>query len=105
MKKLTLLTLVVGASILGGCTHPTTQVVQSGDNRMSCTDIAAEMAEVRGVLRDVDDKTGLSGRNVAMGIFFWPGIVVNQMNAGDARDAANARLQELSRLKSDKKCS
>ena len=105
MNKLTLLTFAVGASLLGGCTHPTTQVVKSGDDRMSCTDLAAELAEVRGVLRDVDDKTGMSGRNVAMGIFFWPGIVVNQMNAGDARDAANARLVELSRLKSEKQCS
>ena len=48
--------------------------------------------------------TGMSGRNIAMGIFFWPGIVVNQMNAGDAREAANTRLAVLSELKSKKNC-
>jgi len=79
--------------------------VQPTNNRLSCTDIAAKLAEVRGVLRNIDDKTGMSGRNIAMGIFFWSGIVVNQMNAGDAREAANTRLVVLSELKSKKNCS
>ena len=55
-------------------------------------------------MHSIDDKTGWSGRNVAMGIFFWPGVVVNQMNAGDAREAANERLKILSDLKSKKRC-
>ena len=40
-----------------------------------------------------------------MGILFWPGIIVNQMNAGDAREAANDRLVVLSDLKSNLSCS
>jgi|TARA_B110000971_G_scaffold27740_1_gene24884 hypothetical protein len=95
---------VVAALFLGACSHQNVVSVQPTDNRLSCTDIAAELAEVRGVLRDIDDKTGMSGRNIAMGIFFWPGIVVNQMNAGDAREAANTRLAVLSELKSKKNC-
>ena len=87
-----------------GCSHPSVEVSQRGDGNLSCMDIAAETAEIRGILRDIDDKTGLSGRNVAMGIFFWPGIVVNQMNAGDAREAANARLAVLAQLKSENNC-
>ena len=104
MNKVSLLGLAFGALSLGACTHPNVQVVKSGDSGISCMDIAAEMAEVRGLLRDVDEKTGLSGRNVALGIFFWSGIVVNQMNAGDARVAANSRLSELSRLKRERNC-
>tara|TARA_B110000211_G_C13802180_1_gene431046 strand:+ start:152 stop:469 length:318 start_codon:yes stop_codon:yes gene_type:complete len=96
---------VVGALTLGACSHQNVVPVQPTDNRLSCTDIAAELAEVRGVLRNIDDKTGMSGRNIAMGVFFWPGIVVNQMNAGDAREAANSRLAVLSTLKSKKNCS
>ena len=95
---------VVAALFLGACSHQNVVSVQPTDNRLSCTDIAAELAEVRGVLRDIDDKTGMSGRNIAMGTFFWPGIVVNQMNAGDAREAANTRLAVLSELKSKKNC-
>ena len=63
------------------------------------------MAEINGVLRGIDDKTGMSGRNVAMGLLFWPGIIVNQMNAGDAREAANDRMVVLSNLKNNLSCS
>ena len=80
-------------------------MVKPADDKLSCSDIAAEVAEINGVLRSIDDKTGLSGRNVAMGILFWPGIIVNQMNAGDAREAANDRLVVLSDLKSNLSCS
>lgn len=87
-----------------GCTHTNVAVRDGGDKRLSCSEIAAQTAEVRMILRDIDDKTGFSGRNVAMGLFFWPGIVVNQMNAGDARKAANERLTVLSGLAIEKKC-
>jgi|TARA_B110000259_G_C13808603_1_gene319742 hypothetical protein len=95
---------VLTALFLSACSHQNVVSVQPTDNRLSCTDIAAELAEVRGVLRSIDDKTGMSGRNIAMGIFFWPGVVVNQMNAGDARDAANARLAVLGGLKDKQNC-
>lgn len=88
-----------------GCTHTQVSVRQSADDRLNCTEIATQTAEINRILRDIDDKTGMSGRNVAMGIFFWPGIVVNQMNAGDARKAANERLAVLSGLSAARKCS
>ena len=97
--------MISGIFFLGACTHQNVKVVKSADDKLSCSDIAAEVAEINGVLRSIDDKTGLSGRNVAMGILFWPGIIVNQMNAGDAREAANDRLVVLSDLKSNLSCS
>jgi len=97
--------LIVSVFLLGACSHPNVAVVKPADDKLSCTDITAEMTEINGIMRSIDDKTGMSGRNVAMGIFFWPGIVVNQMNAGDAREAANARLTVLSNMKSKKSCS
>jgi hypothetical protein len=39
-----------------------------------------------------------------MGLLFWPGIFVNQMNAGDARKAANDRLGVLAELAKEKQC-
>ncbi len=103
MKKS--IALGVATLLLAGCTHTQVSVRQSADDRLSCTEIATQTAEINTMLRDIDDKTGFSGRNVAMGIFFWPGIVVNQMNAGDARKAANERLVVLSGLSTTKKCS
>lgn len=87
-----------------GCTHTQVLVNDSADNRLTCTEIATQSAEVRTILKNIDDKTGLSGRNIAMGIFFWPGIIVNQMNAGDARKAATERMAVLSNLAKQKNC-
>jgi hypothetical protein len=102
MKKLAgILTL---AAALVGCTHTQVLVKDSSDERLTCMEIATQTAEAKGVLRDIDDKTGFSGRNVAMGIFFWPGIIVNQMNAGDARKAATERLAVLADLAKQKNC-
>lgn len=102
MKKLAALMII--AALSGGCTHTQVLVKDTTDNRLTCTEIATQTAEVKTVLREIDDKTGLSGRNIAMGLFFWPGIIVNQMNAGDARKAATERLSVLAGLAKDKNC-
>ncbi len=96
--------LIVASVAIAGCSHTQVLVKDSTDEKLSCTEIAAQAAEVKMVLKDIDEKTGLSGRNVAMGIFFWPGIIVNQMNAGDARKAATERLGVLSDLAKAKNC-
>lgn len=105
MKKLKTL-LIVGALAISysGCSHKNVEVVKSTDNKISCSEILDETAEVRAVKASIDEKTGFSGRNVAMGLFFWPGIVVNQMNAGDAREVADKRLLRLSELAEKKEC-
>lgn len=92
------------ASVIAGCTHTNVATRKVSDDRLTCQEIIAETSEVTMVLSNIDDKTGFSGRNVAMGVFFWPGIVVNQMNAGDARRAANERLATLADLYSKKGC-
>jgi hypothetical protein len=102
MKKHTALLLALLS--LAACTHTQVQVNNPADDRMTCTEIASQTAEVRTVLRDIDSKTGFSGRNVGLGLVFWPGIIVNQMNAGDARKAANDRLGILTQLSKDKEC-
>jgi len=94
----------VSILISTGCTHKQVQVTTLQDNQMNCTEIITEYAKTELILEDVDDKTGFSGRNVAMGIFFWPGIFVNQMNATDARTAANNRIAVLTTLSTQKKC-
>jgi len=104
LLKLVKNALFVSLIAVGACTHTNVAIVKPADDKLSCSDISAEIAEINGILRDIDDKTGMSGRNIAMGVFFWPGIVVNQMNAGDAREAASERLKVLAELKSNKGC-
>ena len=54
---------------------------------------------------DIDEKTGFSGRNVGMALLFWPGIIVNEMNADDAEDRIRDRKNRLVQIYSDKSCS
>jgi hypothetical protein len=97
-------TVIASALALTACTHTQVMVKDTTDARLTCTEIASQSAEVKTILRDIDDKTGLSGRNIAMGLFFWPGIIVNQMNAGDARKAATERMAVLTDLAKQKNC-
>lgn len=103
MKKT--LAVLLAVTFLSACTHTQTLVRETTDDRLTCAEIAAQSAQVKAVLNDIDQKTGVSGRNVAMGLFFWPGIIVNQMNAGDARRAANDRLAVLNDLSQKNNCS
>ncbi len=80
------------------------EVNKVGDKDLSCTQISTEIVDLKILKKDIDDKTGFSGRNVGMGLIFWPGIVVNQMNASDAEDRADARLDKLIKLHDEKKC-
>jgi len=99
-----LIVSIIGVGLLAGCTHKQVKVHTLHDNKLSCNEIVLEYAKTEMVLDDIDDKTGFSGRNVGMGLFFWPGIIVNQMNAGDAREAAKARIEVLSKLSNEKEC-
>ena len=99
-----LVTTLVLCTFATGCTHTQVLVKDTTDGRLTCNEIATQTAEVKTILRDIDDKTGFSGRNVAMGLFFWPGIIVNQMNAGDARKASTERLGVLAELSKERNC-
>ena len=101
MKYLIVITTLI---VVGGCTHRNVAISKNTDDKLSCLDLVEERAEINNLLSDIDDKTGFSGRNVAMGIFFWPGILVNQMNAGDAREAAQKRLVLLSEIEKKLNC-
>lgn len=104
MKIKNLFLPCVALILFSACTHKQIQPSRLSDTQMSCQEIITEYAKTEIVLEDIDDKTGFSGRNVAMGIFFWPGIVVNQMNATDARAAANKRIEVLTMLSDKKQC-
>jgi hypothetical protein len=89
---------------IGSCTHKKVDVHRMNDHEMSCGEIVLEMTETKELLKDIDSKTGMSGRNVGMGLLFWPGVVVNQMNASDATKLATDRMNVLVSLYKNKGC-
>ena len=77
------------------CTHHRVQSQQPTDLRLSCQELQMEMVRAEAVARDVENKTGFSGRNVGLALVFWPGIVVNEMQGSKAIDSVHLRLARL----------
>ncbi|MEC8460814.1 MAG: hypothetical protein VXY77_01245 [Pseudomonadota bacterium] len=88
---------------LSGCVpNKEVMVVQPGDYDMSCNQLKTEL-ELLGV-RFQDSKTdsGLTGKNILSGVFFWPGIVFNEHRAAKNTESIIKRSEHLSRLYSQK---
>lgn len=90
--------------LISSCSHKQVMVHKNTDYALTCSDISVEMAEVERVVSEIHENTGGSGRNVGMALFFWPGVIVNQMNAGDARKMASERMSVLANLRKERGC-
>lgn len=101
----TLSILALSLVFVSGCTHKKVSVTEFDDKNKTCSQLERDIAAMEGLEQNIDDKTGMSGRNVGMALLFWPGIIVNEMNAGDARDRASDRKQHLLGLYDEKNCS
>lgn len=105
MKNKTLTTLFLLSVVMAGCaTSPKVQVVDVGDEEMSCRQLASEMNKLDKAQADVDDKKGVTGTNVASAIFWLPGLAYTYYDAGQATDKINERRSHLAGLFSHNKC-
>lgn len=102
MKKI--LSVLALSVLVTGCTHQKIDVAQVGDRDLSCTEITRQLASLDNMEGEIDEKTGFSGRNVGMALLFWPGVIVNEMNAGDAEDRIRDRKEKLVAIYDDKSC-
>lgn len=100
-KRLSSVLLLV---LLAGCTHHRIQAQEPTDLRLSCQELQMEMVRAEAAARDVENKTGFSGRNVGLGLLFWPGIIVNEVQGSKAIDAVHLRLTRLNELYSQQNC-
>ena len=91
--------------LLAGCaTSPKIQVVQPGDNNLSCSELAAQLERLDWAESDVDTKKGVTGTNVASAIFWLPGLAYTYYDAGQAMEAINDRRSHLTSIYNDKGC-
>lgn len=102
--KLNIFLLTAVTLFVSSCTHQKVQVRRLNDTELSCSQIKKEMEQTQNLLQDINSKTGLSGRNIGMAFLFWPGIVVNEVNASDAERLANERIKVLVELYDKKRC-
>jgi outer membrane murein-binding lipoprotein Lpp len=98
-------TLIIFFSLLiiAGCvSNQTVQTVQAGDFDMNCAQLNMELTNLGAKFEEVKSESGATGDNVALGFFFWPGIIVNEQQAKKNQDSINARLTHLTKLYSGK---
>lgn len=99
------MSLLASVVLISGCTHKKVSVTEFDDKDKTCEQLKRDIGQMEDLERDIEGKTGMSGRNVGMALLFWPGIIVNEMNAGDARDRASDRKEKLFDLYDSKGCS
>lgn len=105
MNKIFCILLSTGTLILSGCVTP--EVVASRvatDARISCAGIAAERSKLNNIRVEAKKGKSLSTENVVAGLFFWPAVIGNSMNASEAIEAVNAREVTLAELANKKGC-
>ena len=104
-NKTNLMLVALLALTVTACTHQKVNVTEFDDKDKSCAALQSDIKDMEALEKDIDEKTGVSGRNVGMALLFWPGVVVNEINASDARDRASERREKLIALYSSKGCS
>lgn len=99
-----LIALLASTVSISACTHKKVSVTEFDDKDKTCEQLKRDIVQMEDLEQDIEGKTGMSGRNVGMALLFWPGIIVNEMNASDARDRAADRKEKLFALYDGKGC-
>ena len=102
LKKITLVP-IFGLFMLSACVSDNQlQVTQYDDEQKNCNQLKYELSGLGVKFQDAKDDSGLTGKNVALGIFFWPGIIVNERQAKANSKSVNDRISHLNRIYSNK---
>ena len=68
--------------LMAGCvSNQSIQRVQVGDNEKSCDALRVELSQLGAKFEVVKDDSGVTGKNVGLAIFFWPGVIVNEVRS------------------------
>lgn len=105
MKKMTVAAACAALAMTSACT--TTEkvnVMQPGDQAMTCTQLRAEFARLDTIKADADSDKGVNGANVAAVLLFWPAAAGNYLSARDAENLVNQRRTHLMQYYNAKQC-
>lgn len=92
--------------ILSACATPEVVTVQrAGDTALSCEQLRTEIRETERFEESARREKGVTGTNVAAGLFFWPALLVTYSNVDEAVNAARDRRNLLLDVGQQKGCS
>ena len=97
MEKYLLLPIVF-ISLIGCVSNDTVRTVDIRDFDLNCDQLKYELVNLGVKFDDAKDDSGLTGKNVALGIFFWQGIIVNEVQSKRNEDSINKRIEHLNGL-------
>tara|TARA_B100000787_G_scaffold62477_1_gene45890 strand:- start:123 stop:461 length:339 start_codon:yes stop_codon:yes gene_type:complete len=80
---------------LSGCvSNQVVRTVETADYSLHCEQLQFKLADLGAKFEDAKDDSGLTGKNVGLGISFWPGISVNEVRSYKNQDSMN-RLSNM----------
>ena len=97
--------LLLGTLISGCATSQKIQVVQPGDNKLSCEQLSNELEKLEEAQAEVDSNKGMTGTNIAAALFWLPGLAYTYYDAGQAVEALNGRKSHLASIYNENECS
>lgn len=93
------------AFALSGCATPeVVNVRQAGDENLTCPQLTEQYEDAQNFEKKARDERGITGKNVAAAVLFWPALIGTYSNTDDAITAAQDRQRRLEKLASDKGC-
>ena len=96
---------VLSTMFLVGCaTSQKVQVVQVGDDDLTCEQIRNELEKLDNAQNEVDSKKGATGTNVASALFWLPGLAYTYYDAGQAERLITDRKSHLTNIANQKDC-
>ena len=91
-------------SIYGCATSQKIQVVQPGDQNLSCTALMDDIKKLDQAQADIESKKGMTGTNVAAALFWLPGLAYTYYDAGEANRLISDRRSALTSMYNSKNC-
>lgn len=103
--NLKLIAFPLVASLLAACATPTVvQQTKVGDNDLTCPQLKAEYVDAQEFEAKARKEQGVTGKNVAAAVLFWPALVGTYANTQEAIKAAQDRQRNLERIAAGKNC-
>jgi hypothetical protein len=104
LKSTAMVAAVVSGLLFGCATSQKVQVVQPGDQNLSCHAITEELAKLDKTQAEIDSKKGVTGTNVAAALLWVPGLAYTYYDAGEATRLVSDRRSALTSVYNNKNC-
>lgn len=97
--------LLIAVLAIAACANPeVVRIEQPRDYKLTCAELEREMDKAERFKEKAQDERGVTGKNTAAVLFFWPALIGTYSNTEEAIDAAEDRQAHLMDVYRDKGC-